>query len=535
MPKAFIFAFFFLFTFDLASQSNYDKAVLIPNFTNSDKYYSIINKAIFEDYKDNDRIHLFDWDESNHTTRQLRYNEIKRPISLVKYTSIKLSNFNLKPAIEIKTDTSGKTISVQFNLYPTANFATKTIEVKTSNIVSYLAINPSNTSSNLSTAIMVPKFLDEFGGDPTKIRKADSKQYDKLVEKLTEKLKPLFEERYKEFCIYYGSVLSSYIGRFNSEQINRSFKVIRNPEDDDEKKIKFITFDGARKDSLKHNNTLLLYQIVEFDNRKSTKFVDGFYVEDVGESKSTAKMSMWGNKKELAELLKGADELRLFTSGKAALEYNKSMNSNMVEYNVAVNKNCIFCDYGLESILLSIPVLNTIERNANELFKFQEMAKLGKYIDYNSQDLLNKQLGVKYLFYRYAGNLMSTDIETGKIIGSEGTYKNSSRTLVKNLFSETFDKKIEFLKNNEATKNKVKEIVLYSDFGFGAGEEMIIYTIEEEKVGNKILKRKVTIGEGKIKETISDFICVLKVKDGEKELFELQNQKKEFFLEYKIK
>lgn len=536
MYKLLITIFFFGFTSQLLAQDEYGKAILIPNFNNPDKFVNLVNKRAYEVLNNYKNIHIYDWNAETHEVRKINNNnEIGKPISLVRYTNIELSNFNLKPSLELKTDTSGKTLSVQFVLNPYASFLTKTIEVKTSKIVEYSRINPSSSErSSVPNTIIVPKFIEEFGGDPNKIKKANIKEYNKLVDKVTEKFRPIFEERYNEYCRFYASVLASNASDFADESL-KSYNVIRNPDDEDEKKVKYITFDGGSKDSLKKNKTLLLYEIVNFENRKTTKFIDGFYVEEVGDNQSKAKMSIWGNKKELAQILKGNTELKLFSNRSAALEYNKSMNKNMTEYNIAVKKNCLFCDYALESILITIPVLNTIERNANELKTFQELAKQDKFIDYNSQELLNKQLGVKYLFYRDAENLMSTDIETGKVLGSEGTYRNSTRTIVKNLFFDTFNKKVEFLKNNEVSKNKVKEIVLYSDFGFANGEDMIIYTTEDEKVGNKTIKRKVTIGEGSVSQTLSDFICIFKVKDGEKELFELQNQKKEFFLEYKIK
>jgi hypothetical protein len=533
MLKSLVFSIFTLLTVATFGQNNYAKAVLIPDYNNPDKYVNMLNKKLYESLKGYEGLHVFDWNETSHTFNSIEYKEIKKPIAFVKYLNIKLADFGTIPSLELKVDTSGKTIAVQYTIYPNGVLYTKTIEVKTSQIIEYNQVSPS--SSTISKVINVPDFVKEFGGDPNKLKKADIKQYNKMLDKVNEKFKPIIEERYKEFVNYYASVLSSYSYSFEDNENKNSYKIIRNPENDDDKKVKYITFDGSKKDSLKKNNTLLLYQIVDFESRKTTKFIDGFYVEEVGDKQSTAKMSIWGKKKELAELLRGNNELILFGNRKTALEFNKNMNKNMTEYNVAVRKGCIFCDYRMESVLVSIPVLNTIERNANELLRFQELAKMDKFIDYNSQELLNKQLGVKYLFYRDVDALMSTDVETGKIIGSEGTFKNSSRVLIKNLFFDTFDKRIEFLKNNEITKNKVKEMVLYSDFGFGMGEDLIIYTTEEEKVGNKTIKRKVTIGEGYISESISDFIAIFKVKDGEKELFELQNQKKPFFLEYKIK
>lgn len=531
-----IHSLLFFISFTTLCQNKFEKATLIANFNTDNKYLKIIHRNAFDiAFKNYPKVHLYNWDEAEHSIYSLKqFDEIEKPIDQVKYIEVKLSNFEY-PSFELNVDTSGKTISAQFVFNVSMSINSKIVEVKTSKILD-LRVSSGITSFNSpDPVIKVPDFTKEFGGDPNQIRKTSSRLYEELVRKLEEKYKPDIEKKYISFCVGYASDVANRLTSFVANGDNRSFNVIRNKEDNDERKIKYVTFDGAKKDSLSKNNTLFLYEIINFENRISTKFVDGFYVDEVGPEKSTAKMSMWGNKKELANILRGTNELRFFYNGKAAYDFGKKNNKNTVVYNVAVKKTCLFCNYRLESTLVSIPILNTIERNAIELVEFQELAKLDKFIDYKSEELLNKQLGVKYLIYQAGENLMSTDIETGKILGSEGMNGNPTSTIVKNLFIENSTNKVEFLKNKEVTKNKVKEIILYSDFGFIRGEDLILFTEEDEKVGGKIIKRKVVIGEGRVAELISDFICVLRIKESEKQLFEQQNLKKEILLKYKIK
>lgn len=535
--KKTLLLFFSLLCYSSIAQNGFEKAILLHEYDEQDPFARTVYDAAESSLMNRSNINLFYWNEKLHTLNRVYSRQsIDKPIDMVKYVSGFLKEIVLNPAIQIVTDTSGKTTAVYYTINPGFSYTYKTIEVKTSKIIEtrndYIG---NSSSSGLSNQINVVKFVEEFGGDPNKLKKADYKQFDKMLQKVNEKYKPIIEQRYKDICKNLGQSFASSITYFEREYSNANYKVIRVPGNEDEKKVKTISFSGTTKDKLKKDDLLYLYEIVNYENRKTNKYISKFGVEEVGEQQSTADKYGLGGKKELAELLKSENDLILFHSPQAAHNYIKSENKNLTEYNVSVKKNCLFCATGLENILMSVPVLNTIERNAPELRTFQELAKLDKFIDYNSQDLLNKQLGVQFLFNLVADNLMVTDIETGRVIGSEGTFSNSGKTVVKNLFLEAFQKDIEFLKVNEVKKNQIKEIVLYSEFGFNTNERLVIYTKEDEKVGNKVLKRKVSVAEGSVSKIISDFICILKIKDGEKELFELQNQNKPFFLEYKIK
>ncbi|WP_421818842.1 hypothetical protein [Flectobacillus sp.] len=520
----------------ITAQSKYDKAILIQNTLASDPYISTIVNTVNSKLKQNPSRHLYWWGVDDHKLSLLNSSEvISKPIDKVKYIVFNLTGFDQTPVLQMTTDTTGKTLSVFYTINPFFQFKTKDIEVKSSKILDISNVSIDTRFSLIGTKIEVKKFAEEFGADPNKLKKSDPKQYDKMLQKVNQKYKPIIADKLKEWCVYFGTETARSLNFFPGEYSDRSFKVIPDPADSDKKRVKQISFNGSLKDGIQKNEFFELYEILDFDAKKTTRYVGSFSVSEVGENQSTAEKFGIGGGKDIAEVLKSGNEVLLFDGRNSALKYIKGMNKNLTEYNVGIRKECLFCANALEKTLISIPVINTIERNAPELTYFQELAKSDNYFDFNNEALLNKQLGVKYLFYKDAENLMVTDIETGRIIGSESSFSNVDKTIAKNIFLDVSQKSMEFLKVKEANKKKVKEIYLYSDFGFSYGERVSIFIKEEEKVGNKVLQRKVAIAEGKVTEIISDFICELTIKEGEKELLEALNANKQINIEYKIK
>lgn len=521
-------------------QNEIDYAILVKDYNKGNEYLSLIHRKIGGYFNDDPKVHVFDWNESVHSIRQVKMSkEIKRPIGLIKYLDVYVGGIDLDPEINLTTDTSGKTTSVFFAINPSAGRVFKLIDLKTSQIMDYSTYNLSLSSNQFLSSkgrIPVNKFLEEFGGDPAKIKKTNSTQYNKMVEKIKEKYKPIILQNYLEIFQDYASSISNSLGYFGGTFIEKDFEVLRDEESKDEKKLKHIRFNGKRSDSLKVGDDILLYEIVDFESRKSTKFINGFYINEVGDASSTARIAAFGKKKELAELLSSNAELKIFKNHKSVIDYNKRLNKNSLIYNVAVKKDCFFCNAFFEKSLLNVPIVNLMERNAPELRNFQNLAKLEKFIDYDSQELLNKQLGIKYLFYSDAGSMMATDIETGRVVGSGApqNWRTPGPSIVKNLLMDTFEKNIDLVRNESVSKGKVKEMIVYSDFGFNFGEKIKVMTLIEEKVGSKVLKRKQEIGDGYISKNISDFIAVFKIKDGEKEIFEAQEGKKVLVFEYDL-
>lgn len=537
-----IVSFFLLIGFYSMAQVSFDNAILVKDFNKGDKYTKLLHQNLLDYNKNFSANHVYDWSEQLKLVQPVDNKELKKPVRYINYALVAARNVIEKPVLNLRTDTSGKTLEAFYEINPIADLMVKTIDLQSSEILNFFSSELSISSETFGASrnllrINVPKFNEEFGGDPAKIKKANSDQYAKLEEAVYLKFQKKILENISEIIQIHSQKINSEASYFFTSDSFRNYKVIKDEQSKDEKKIKYIKFEIPKGEKLKPKSDLYLYKILNIGNKKSIKYINYFVLEEVSEQVGTAKLFAFGNKKDIAEAMSEDDPLLFFSSREAASDYNKTVINNIKPENVAVRKNCIFCNYYFEKTLLTVPTITVMERNAPELKIFQEMAKLDKFIDYNSEELLNKQLGVKYLFYTEASKFMATDIETGRVIGSESIRnpKSPPPSIVKNLFIETFNKPIEFLRNEDVSKNKVNDILVYSDFGFLPGEKLKVYVLEEEKVGTKVLKRKVEIGSGYIQKNVSDFVSKLNIRDGEKSIFQAQADKKEIFFEYIIK
>jgi hypothetical protein len=534
-----IFFLLLLISFAVSAQSERDYAFLYKDYQKGDQFSNLVQKRVYSAIVKNNSNHVYSWDENKHTIELLNTNRpINKPVAYVKYLHTD-TYVDLNPPLEIYTDTTGKTVSVGFTINPSASGEFKLIDVATLKILDLGIYRPnSNTNTSITSLYKIPvvKFLEEFGEDPAKLKKRDFKAFKIKEDEVKAKYsKKIYENTINILNSQAASLAGflSYVADYNNLPY---YKVIKDPNAEDEKKMKYISFEAGKKDSLELHEELVMYQILTYDKIKSTKKVTYFYVDEIGESESKAKIVALGNKRRVADLIKENAELYLFQNERSVVEFNKKINKIDHFYNVGVRKECLFCRTSFEKNLLSVPVINTIERNAPEMTVFQEMAKLEKFIDFNSEDLLNKQVGIKYLFYLENNNLMATDIETGRVVGSESSKTSNLPSIVaKNLFIDIFESEIKFLKNDYVVKNKVKDMVIYSDYGLEMGEKLRVYVLEEEKVGNKILKRKKEIATGYIQKSISDFVGILNLRDGEKEVFEAQNANTKLYFDYLIK
>jgi hypothetical protein len=325
----------------------------------------------------------------------------------------------------------------------------------------------------------------------------------------------------------------------------RTYPLIKNDSLLDDKKVKSIRCTASIKDSVKVGDSFGLYEVVKFDNFASTRFINNFNVESVNDKGSDLKLTFFGSKRKLAEALReGKDnEFIVATTTAAIKNYNQKLNNITEMQTVGVRKTCMFCSPALEKSLMAVPTVKLVERNVPVLQYFRDLAKLDKFMDVANGDEQFKQLGVRYLFYKDGSKLQSTDIETGRILGSETaetrflglTLDNSNSPMTaKSLFMETFNKEMQIIKYTEETKNKIKEILLSSQFGILPGESFKIFIEETEDVNGKQVKRNVQIGEGFVAKTLSDMVGIMKVKDGEKEFFKARAEGKKVVIKYRL-
>lgn len=528
------------------AQNDFEYAILKNSSSKEDKVLAPLHAKVEELLADTEGVHIFDWNEKTHKQDLIHgKKKMARPIALVKYADLQWFNTLKNIDLTLVTDTTGKTKEAYFRITSEVKLITKQIELKTSEIID---IKQNTYKSQPQTSmrldkkdrdiIMVDKFAEEFGGDPAKLKKEHFDTYNKRLAKVREKYMPQLTERLSELLVLHAGSVADQLKRFEPLTIGRAYPVLRDADSADEKKIKSLNFAATAKDNIKVGEYMILYEVVNFEGHKSLRYVSPFRVDEVGEKSAKADLASLGGKKALAELMRNKAELVMFENKRSALVYGRQLSSDKEDYIVGVRKNCVFCNLDLEGSLQVLPNVKVVERNAPELVFFQKIAKLEMFIDYGSEELFNKQLGVKYLFYKEGDQILATDIETGRIIGSEippGWLAANYGLAAKSLFIDTFERPIKFIKNEDVSKGKLKSFIAQSDFGLVFGESIGVYELVDEKVGNKVIKRKQEIGDSWFSKSISDTVAEFKVKRGEKEILEAQQQGKTLVFEYKLK
>lgn len=547
MKKYIVLLIVTFFSINTYAQNDFEYAVLKNSGNKEDEMMTLLHARVEELLKGVKEVHLFDWNEQTHKIKYV--DELKRPekpVEIIKFAEMGWIN-NLKDIdVTLVTDTTGKTKEAYFRLIAGVRMNTKLIEMKTSRIISIKQLNygPQNRLGVIKEdalnrdIVKVEKFTEEFAGDPAKLRKEKPDAYAKQLAKVREKYMTLMRKRMRELLVLNAENIAKQLGDFESEKIGRAHRVLPDPEATDEKRIKSISFEVSPQDKMRTLTNVLLYEVVDFNGQKSLRYINPFWVSEIGESSGKAAIANIVGKKALAELMRNKAELLIFKSTMSALEYSNRLNADTQEYTVGVRKTCVFCELFYETSLYNLPGMKVVERNAPEIFAFYNLAKSDKFLDAGSEELLNKQLGIKYLFYEEEGRLLATDIETGRVIGSErpqGWLNINYAIALKNLLIETMEKPLRLVRNEDASKGKLKSFIAQSDFGFVFGETLAVYELVDEKVGNKVLKRKQEIGEASFDEPLSDLVAKFKVKKGEKEIWEAQQQGKSLVFEYKLK
>ncbi|NBA85014.1 hypothetical protein GVN16_04545 [Emticicia sp. CRIBPO] len=538
-----------LLSFISKAQENKNSAVLLLKKPDDNKYVRVLKEA-FQEVADNRKepdYYFYEWDEKK-TLRFLpgKHSE-ENVVSRVHFVDFR-TRADDDPKIVITTDTSGKTKSVHFPVFALLEVATKTVDLATSQVIDYSPKSSPSLSEKEREKkydVVIYDFVKEFGGDPALMKKKDAKEYQKIEDRIKAKYKPLISERILELYKDWGSSMAYKLYDWERIGIYKFYSVVKENLSEDENKIRTINSTATSKDGFRVGHGLTLYEVIPYGNYTSTKLVHHFTIKKIDENGSELDMSMMGNRKKLAEIMKSGNEMVLTNSPYYfERDYNRKLNKLEDFKTVAVRKSCFFCESRLETNLLKVPSIKLIERAEGELRYFRNLAKSEKFIDLDEGESQYKQLGVNYLFYSDNSILKSTDIETGRIIGSvesEAKFLGASRddsrsaSTIRALLLETFNKQIEVLSFSKESKGKIKEMIIGSPYGISDKESFKIFIEETEEVNGKKINRLVQIGDGNISDDISDLVGKLNVKDGEKEVFEAKTQGKKIIIKYNLK
>lgn len=525
----------FLCVISYGQNKEFSKAILIDEEGIKDK--------IFRSYYDQSieklislsggNLLLYDWNAKNHTVKFADKNKFEEKPSDIVIFLKPYGRFELNPAFDITTDTTGKTTSAQFILESEMAYACKHIDPITSTILKNETIV---LQRNQKEAFKVDNVDKEFGGDPAKLKKSNYRKYEEMLEKLREKYKEKIEEKYKS--AFFLQMASSRLAKNILAGSQDYFKVIP-PGGTAEKKVKSIKFQAGVKDNLVKKDN---YKVVAKRMIGTYHFYEDLatvYIDEIGETESTASTFLFASK-DLGAALTNKEELLMVKEDNTFMMNQLNIKPGEKKVNLAIKKNCMFCDEELEIKLYECPVITLIERNAPELKYFNNLTKDERFIDFSVEDLQGKQIGYQLLLTQNDKYYQIIETATNKNIASfEKKYQAVETTSRMDVFApkkvvldigmgdiqrflsaynpEIY--KVEWISTLEEKKEKIEKIAAYHAAGMDRYMEYDFYTLESEEVDGEQISRKNKIGRGKIGKSISPNISELKIKDGEKEIY----------------
>lgn len=525
----------FLFLVLNGQNKDFSKAILTDEVSIKDKIFrSLHEKCMAEMYEvSKGNLLFYDWNSKNHIVKFSEKNKYpEKPSEVIIFLKPE-GKFDANPPLEIKTDTTGKTTSAQFILESEISYSCKHIDAVTSRILQNKTIVIQKLEKK---TLKVDKPEKEFGGDPATIRKSNPRKYEELLTELRKKYEKNIEDEY--INSFFTQMAISRIAQFVLSGSQHYFNVIP-PAGTPEKKIKHITLEGGIKDNLvkKDNYNVLTKRTI--GNYHYYEDIASVYIDEVGEKESKASTLLFASK-DIGSAFANKEQLLLVKDDNTFLINQLNIKPNEQKVNIAIKKNCMFCEEYLEGRLYDCPVFSLIERNAPELKYFNELSKDERFIDYSTSDLQGKQLGYDLLLTQNDKYYQVVETATNKSIASFETKAKLIPTtssndvlaphkVVSDISQADIQRflaaykpdvyKIEWVCTLEEKKEKIEKIAVYHAAGMDRYMEYNFYTVVAETVDGEKIERKNKIGRGRIGKSLSPNISELNVKDGEKDIF----------------
>jgi len=519
----------------ISQSSDFVKAVLIHNNTNTDVYSQEIMKRIRESVSKLDKVSLYDWDSKPHTVKFSTLNtKPEAPAEMVIFFMVK-GGFS-EPALQLSVDTTGKTTAAFFTFSGGYSYFSKFIDNKSSQI---LKAEDITFIRNEKISINIKDYEKEFGGDPSKLKKSDPKKFAAAETRVTQKYLPKINEMKMERV---NSGLGSGVN-FSNNIISSTqdfFEIIPQPNFK-EKKARVVEINAGVNKNVQKGEMFDVLSKRQEEKYTYYERIASIYIDEVKESMSVAKTPIFADK-DLAQGLINKDVLYAVKEENTSLRTRLDFNSTVPSINIAFKKDCLFCEFSNELAIIKSPVFNLVERNAPELKYFAGLLKNEKFIDYSIEDLQGQQKGYEILFSKSGDFINATEVATGKKLSIEeskvkflgltllsGVSTTLLQSILYNYKPEIY--KIEWVRTSESKKDKIKEIIVHNHAGFELGKKYGFFTLVKEDVDGETIERKNIIAEGKIDKLISINLAKLEMKEGEKELFKAVNAKEELIIE----
>lgn len=477
---------------------------------------------------------LYNWDPKNHTVKFSPNNKVaekpSRAVIFVKSDGF----FLLNPELQIKKDSAGKVTEAFFLLNSSLKYYAKQVDLKTSKVMFNKVIELDKKNERKLAVTNLQKYYGpkaKKSSDVSKDIKADYKE--------------AIENAYKnEFFV--NVELKDFTQRLLTHT-HGVFEVLPQPGLKD-KKVKKISFKGSRSDNLIKKDNYKVFMKKQIGKYHYYDDLATMYVDEIGDSVSTASTLLFGDK-DLAKELSNSTPLIMVKEADVQEINRLNINPGTPEVRIAFKKDGIFSYSQVESMLYNNPTFSLIERNAPELRYFANLAKDENFIDYSLDEIQSKQQGYELLMTESGKYFQVTEIKTTKTIcnleknyvaaqansftpGNElesSISKGHMQRILSSYKPEDF--KVQIVEIMEEKKGKTEKLAVYHPAGMERNMEYIIYTLAKENVDDEEVLRKNKIAWGRIGKIISPCIAELNIKDGEKELFALMQNKEDIHIE----
>ncbi len=483
------------------------------------KYENDIQKSIDFHLANTDRMNVneYIW---NTTTNSVSFNDRfskkeERPANYLLFSHI---NVDYENAPELKTtyDTLNNITSAHFVLSYHSTVTLKMVDTKTSQIVGFKTYEV--------------KKVPQFGQGGEKLAVKDFSKYlgktDKNLNKRAreEKIQAIQKAYSAEISNAYQNLLQStktplelLAGDVVALLDDNTYKLAsNNPLNEKEKTVDVVIPSNS---PIYRNDELLIYSTTQHANKSVVALVGRGRIKDKTDSGGSLKLYSFG-RKEVMEAIKEGKQLILARNKRVIEEKNTFKN---IDYKVALDKDCLFCDTQLEQRLQDIHNISLIERAHEPVLRFfDQHYRDEQFMDCDLSDFQFQQEGVQFLIKTSSEAINITEVATSKMLST------SEKALYKGVVAKLLDisgETIDYLTTIKEKKNKTSTISVYHPFGLAAGEDFEIAEIIEENVGGKTVSRYETIAKGSCMTPYSKNVAELKITDGKKELYQALSSK----------
>ncbi|MEZ5030942.1 MAG: hypothetical protein R2787_06065 [Saprospiraceae bacterium] len=501
-------------------------AVLTDPRAWSDPFFSVLHKRVFDRVMKQDvsNLRFYQWDPEAHTVEYSPLNkQEEKPCRLAIFLLADFE-FTLEPPLAIVRGEKGVISSVGLDLAPYGKYQVKIVDVATSLLLSKEVIDVIIKQSHV---LPIKNYASVFGMDPDILKTKNPGKYKQI-------LKNLHETNKDQIIAYYRKVIQdaflyeSQTVRVIFSKPNTVFRVVPEPGRTEEK-AKTIQVYGGVHDNLYKGEAYDLYVQKEINGYPYYKDIGTYHIDEVGDSISTAKAWLSGNK-DVGEALKNGEELLLVRYADRFTAKMLNHDPKIPRVNIALRTDCWACESMVDDKLFSSPAFNIVERQSPELIYFGQLLKDDRFIDYSVEDFQGKRLGYELLISPEVKYCQVIDVRTNTNILSL-TY---NKRLVNNVavpylkqsdlhdILSAYNPELyvaQWVQTLKEKKDKIEEIAIYHPAGMVRYMDFDLSVETLEEIDGEKHARREPIASGRVGETISSNISKLKIKKGEKELY----------------